>query len=181
MCHIWRQSVWFTPMATNEVVTEPVWWWPLSFSLQQLIFVPSAFDPGPLGAKQYKQMDQVMAKWQDKVWKWHCNHTHTHTGGVGGDLILSLLLAPRALLTKQAHSAHFTVYPLIPLGGSITCQLWPTAYTRDCVHHLAYSECVSVCIAVWEMLILLSHLGKRLIVQQLFSESDLWGMSWCLI
>lgn len=138
----------------------------------------------------------ILAHWvQNNISKWikwwqsgktkYGNDTvtiHTHTrGGGGGDLILSLLLAPRALLTKQAHSAHFTVYPLIPLGGSITCQLWPTAYTRDCVHHLAYSECVSVCIAVWEMLILLSHLGKRLIVQQLFSESDLWGMSWCLI
>lgn len=70
----------------------------------------------------------------------HCNHSHTE-----GDLILSLLLALGPLLTKQAHSAHFTVSPLIPLGGSITCQQWPTAYTRDYVSLHVYSERVSVC------------------------------------
>lgn len=98
------------------------------------------------GARQSERMDQLMEKWHDGVWKWHPAAAHTHATG---DLILSLLPPLEAFLTKQPHSAHFTVYPLIPLGGSITCQQWPSAYTTDCVCLLLHCVCVHTQYVAW--------------------------------
>lgn len=114
--------------ATNEAILELIWRWSsgVLHGSSSLCLLPL------MHAEQCEQTDQLMVKWHDKVWKWRTVTTHTHTHTTG-DLILSLLLALGALLTKQAHSAHFTVYPLIHLWASITCQQWPTAYTRDCV------------------------------------------------
>lgn len=125
-----------TVVVTNEGILELIWWWSWSSrrGSSSLCLL--------LHAKQYEQMDQLMVKWHDKVWKWHTVTTRTHNGWLNP-------VSPAGPLGPSYQAGTFSTFHSLPLNPFRRLHYMSTV--AHCLHQrLCVSTCVScVCACVW--------------------------------